>query len=269
MGFNRYVFFLSLLVFSGCDLIDYHPYDTNLDSDTETNINEKNIEKIYSICEGKDTIRFAFMGDTQRAYDETERFMKHLNKRNDIDFVIHGGDLADFGMKKEFEWLHGILSKLTAPYVALIGNHDIIGNGSRVYRKMYGDDNFSFLAGKIKFVCLNTNAIEYDYSKPVPDFVFIRNELIDSVNHYEKTIVVMHAPPFNEQFNNNVAEVFHEYIKRFPSLQFCLHAHTHSVSVNNFFNDGVWYYGCANMEKRGYLLFTMYPDHYDYEVIFF
>ena len=42
---------------------------------------------------------------------------------------------------------------------------------------IYGDPNFAFTAGNVRFICLNTNAMEYDYSEPVPDFNFIENEL--------------------------------------------------------------------------------------------
>lgn len=227
----------TLLLFSclclfihSCELIDYHPYDGRLKSSTETGINRKNKEKIAAICENKDTIRFAFIGDTQESLDETKRFVELMNRSDSVDFVIHGGDMADFGLKKEFEWTHDILKKLNQPYVALIGNHDILGNGDNVFRKMYGNENFSFIAGDVKFVCLNTNALEYDYSHPVPDFEFIKQELADSLSH-KRTVVVMHAPPGNEQFNNNVMDVFQLYIKFFPSLQFCLHAHNHNYSI--------------------------------------
>lgn len=33
--------------------------------------------------------------------------------------------------------------------------------------------NFSFCRERREIVCLNTNAIEYDYSHPVPDFNFL------------------------------------------------------------------------------------------------
>lgn len=267
MNLKGISFIVFLFLCSACELIDYHPYDGRLDTDNE--INRNNIMRIESICQQKDTVRFVMMGDTNRSYDENEDFVKKINQRTDIDFVIHGGDMADFGMKKEFQWTHEIMSRLHVPYVAVIGNHDIIGNGDRVYKAMYGDTNFSFIAGNTKFVCLNTNAIEYDYSVAVPDFGFLREEITDSLTVYDRTVVVMHAPPGNEQFNNNVKEVFQEYIKRFPSLQFCLHAHTHSVSINDYFDDGVLYYGCSSMKKRSYLVFTLLPDKYTYEVVLF
>ncbi|RHJ90510.1 metallophosphoesterase family protein [Parabacteroides bouchesdurhonensis] len=257
-----------LLILSSCDLIDYHPYDGRLSSSTNTDINNKSIKRIEASCKDKDIIRFIMIGDTQRSLDETEDFVEFVNKRNDADFIIHGGDIADFGMKKEYEWTDEILSKLNIPYVAIIGNHDIIGNGDYVYKKMYGDENFSFIAGNTKFVCLNTNAIEFDYSHPVPDFGYIEKELKDE-RQYSQTIVAMHAPPGSEQFDNNVKTVFHMYIKEFPSLLFCLHAHNHNTSVNDLFGDGILYYGCSNMAKRSYLYYTLTPDGYTYEVIEF
>lgn len=251
-----------------CDLIDYHPYDGRVDGDIPTLINERQIPLIESRCKGKDTIRFAWVGDTQRAYDELQMFAEAINRRGDIDFVIHGGDYTEFGTKKEFEWCVRLLAGLQVPYVGLIGNHDIIGNGDQVYDAIFGEENFAFQAGDVHFVCLNTNAIEYDYSHPVPDFDFLKSELEQS-HPDQRTIVVMHAPPGNEQFDNNVKEVFHWYIKQFPLLLCCLHAHNHATTVTDLFDDGILYYGCANVAKRSYLLFTLTSQAYESEEVLF
>ena len=227
---------LFLCIFlSACDLIDYHPYDGRL-TISERDINDHNIPLIEAATKDKDTIRFVLMGDTQRSYDETE-----VN----------------------------ILSKLDIPYVGLIGNHDVIGNGDQVFNKLFGEENFSFIVRDVKFVCLNTNAIEYDYSHPVPDFGFLKEELQDSTRHYSRTIVAMHARPGSEQFDNNVKDVFQLYIREFPSLLFCLNAHNHQLQVEDLFDDGIIYYGCSNIAKRNYLLFTLTPDGYTYEIINF
>ena len=99
---NYLILSVGCLLFTGCDLIDYHPYDVRIEG--ETDINAHHIEQIEAACLGKDTIRFVTMGDSQRWYDETEDFVNHLNLRNDIDFVIHGGDMSDFGLTDEFLW---------------------------------------------------------------------------------------------------------------------------------------------------------------------
>lgn len=246
---------------------EYHPYDLNLQKKYR-HINAKNIERLKQQDPHSDTVRFVMMGDTQRWYDETEDFVKEVNKRKDIDFVIHGGDISDFGLKKEYCWIHDIMSRLNVPYVAIIGNHDNLGSGEEVYRVMYGELNFSFIYSGIKFVCLNTNALEYDYSVPVPDFVFIENQIADTAE-YSSSVVAMHVPPESVEFNNNVAKPFQEYIKRLTNLRFCLHAHTHRLMETDFFQDGVIYYGSDAMVHRNYLLFTVTPDSYSYEVVYF
>lgn len=86
---------------NGCDMIEYHPYDLNIKGDTD--INERNIQSIEASLNGKEEISFILISDTQRWYDETEDAVNAINERNDVDFVIHCGDLSDFGMKMEFE----------------------------------------------------------------------------------------------------------------------------------------------------------------------
>lgn len=114
--------------FRDAGMIDYHPYDVRISGETE--VNAHNMERIEANCQGKTTIRFVTMGDSQRWYDETEDFVKAINQRNDIDFVIHGGDMSDFGLTKEFLWQRDIMNGLHVPYVALIGNHDCLGTGA-------------------------------------------------------------------------------------------------------------------------------------------
>lgn len=265
------LFFLSLF---SCDLFDYHPYDGRIDLDLGKDVNAINAARIEQMCMQKDTIRFVWFGDSGRSLDELEAFVKHINRNDSIDFGIHAGDLTEFGLTKEFEWGQEILRKLRFPYTVIIGNHDIIANGDKVYEKMFGNQNFRFIANDILFLCLNTNAIEYDYSNPVPDFTFIKEALEEANNgsgsaNYSRTVVAMHAPPYNEQFNNNVAEIFHEKIKEFPDLQFCLYGHNHNFDASDLFNDGTIYYCCDDIGKRSYLLFTITPDGYSYEYIKF
>ncbi|WP_165044589.1 metallophosphoesterase [Dysgonomonas sp. ZJ709] len=259
---------LLLFLSYGCDMIEYHPYDGRITG--ETDINNKNIVRIENACAGKTTIRYAFMGDTQRALADTEDFVKTINNRTDIDFVIHGGDVADFGLTKEFIWTRDIMNKLVVPYVVLIGNHDCLANGEEVFTQIFGNPNFSFMAGNTKFICLNTNALEYDYSRPVPDFAFMKEQLEEQCDAHEKTVFAMHVRPSSEQFNNNVAEIFQDYIKKFPDLQFCMNAHDHNINIDDLFGDGIIYYGSPSMAKRKYFLFTLNSDNsYDFEVVEF
>ncbi len=257
----------ALSAFTACGMFEYHPYEVNIEY---RDINAKAIRQIEEKCAGKETVRFVWMGDTQRWYDETEAMVRSINARPDVDFVIHGGDISDFGMNREFDAVHERMRRLDVPYAALIGNHDLLGNGLDVFEGMYGPLNYSFIAGGVKFVCLNTNSLEFDYSEPVPDFDFMRREMGDTdEREYDSTIVVIHAPPLGDQFDNNVANVFQYYVKGMKDLRFCLHAHNHRLEVNDLFGDGVLYYGCDAVKNRSYMLFTVSADKYEYEVVYF
>jgi hypothetical protein len=63
---NRYLVFLIIILLTGCDAFEFHPYDGNVSG--ETNVNARNMEKIETICKGKASIKFALISDTQRAH---------------------------------------------------------------------------------------------------------------------------------------------------------------------------------------------------------
>ncbi len=256
---------LCAFVAAGCDAIDYHPYDTRMDG--ETDINAKNIQRIEAECRGREELCFAVISDTQRWYDETKAAVRSINAREEIDFVLHLGDLTDFGITKEFEWMRRELEKLRVPYVCLIGNHDCLGTGPDVFRKMYGALNFSFDAGNTHFVGLNTNAIEFDYSDAVPDFSFIKTDRNNVPAEAERTVVMMHSRPFSDQFNNNIAEFFQAEMRKYPGLAFCLCGHEHHSGEFDLFGDGIIYYRCGAAKHREYLLFTLTKEGTTYEKV--
>ena len=260
---RMWLYFAILPILNSCELFEYHPYDTQNFSTSE--VNAKNIERITANDDSSDTLRFAFIGDTQRYYDETEDFVKAINKRNDIDFVIHGGDITDFGLSKEYQWMYDILQKLKAPFVTVIGNHDVIGHGKDIYREFFGEYNFSFISHRTRFICLNTNALEFDYSTPVPDFDYMLSFVQDSAD-VDNTIVVMHIPPYDIEFNNNSVLMFDYIVGNYKNVRFCLHAHNHTLEENDFFNNGIIYYGCDDISGRNYMVFTVTPDSYTYSV---
>lgn len=256
----------SVLAFCACDLIDVHPYDTNIDG--KCNINMQNIKRIEETCANKDEIRIAVISDTQRWYNETADEVNSINSQQDIDFVIHCGDLSDFGATKEFEWMRRELENLNVPYVCLLGNHDCLGSGLDVFRTMFGQENFSFTAGNTHFVCLNTNGLEFDYSESVPDFTFLKTDQANVAEEVTRTVVAMHAKPYSDQFGDNLAEIFQNEIKKYPNLQFCLCGHYHATVIEDIFNDGITYYQCGAANDREYYIMTLTKEGgVNYEIV--
>ena len=122
------------------------------------------------------------------------------------------------------------------PYVVVIGNHDCLGSGRDVFRKMFGNENFSFVAGRFRFICMDTNALEYDFSHPVPDLKFLKG--FAAKEDVEGTVTVIHAKPGDEEFDNNVSEPFHDYIMQLKNPLFCVCGHGHGTEAFDLFGDG-------------------------------
>ena len=259
--------FVILLLSSCDDLFDTHPYDVNVHGDK--GINARQMAIIEKQFANKDTLRVAFISDTHLWLSDARDQVKDLNKRSDIDFVVHCGDLTDTATGVEFEWSRDILQELHYPFVALIGNHDFLGTGDQTYSLMYGEMNFSFIAGRVKFVCLNTNATEYDYLAAIPDFDYMEEEMVKDASRFDRTIIVMHAPPYSDQFNNNVCKAFRRYLDFFPGLMCCVYGHNHNDVVSDMYDDGLMFYGIDCAQHRNYRIFTITPDGYEVEQIRF
>ena len=97
--FRAAIFSFILVMAVSCSTLDIHPYDCDIKG--ERDINARNIAKIEEYTNAKKEFTFAFISDTQRWYDETEDVVKSINGKG-VNFVIHGGDLTDFGATYEF-----------------------------------------------------------------------------------------------------------------------------------------------------------------------
>ena len=250
---------LALLLASCDDVFQTHPYDVNIKG--ETGINAKNIARVETAFADKDTLRVAFISDTHLWHSDARDEVADVNRRN-VDFVVHCGDLTDTGTTKEFEWSRDIMNGLHVPYIALVGNHDFLGTGDQAYSVMYGKMDFSFIAARVKFVCLNTNATEYDYMAAVPNFDFMEQETTRDSARFDRTIIVMHA-----QFNNNVCKAFRRYLDFFPGLMCCVYGHCHGDDVGSLYDDDLIFWGIDCAEHRNYRIMTITPEGYEMEQI--
>lgn len=254
----------TLLLCSGC--FDTHPYD--VDFDGETGINSRQMAAIEKSCAGKDTLRVAFISDTHLWHAQTRDEVEALNRCGNIDFVIHCGDMTYTGAAKEYKWCRDILAQLHCPYVALIGNHDFIGTGDEAYEAMYGSKDFAFIAAGVKFICLNTNATEYDDTTSVPNLGFLEAEATGATGSFSRSVVVMHAPPYSDQFTNNVM-AFRNCLDRLPSLLCCVYGHHHCDTMGDILGDGLTFYGIDCAEHRNFRIMTITPNGYEMERVFY
>jgi Icc protein len=248
------------LLCSACDtLILYNPNEVIFDKD-ERNLSAKNIERIQQKPAG-DTLRFILMGDTQRWYDEAAEFVKSANSQKNIDFVLHAGDISDFGINQEFRWVNDIMKKLNCPYLTVIGNHDIVANGPASYRKMYGPMDYSFDYGSNRFVFVNTNSREYAFDGTVPNISWLKSQLENNPDN-KNIIVVGHVPPFDGDFDKNLEGEYSRLLGSNPNINMSLYGHKHSFSDSLYYNDNVHYFVTTNVGSRGYYVIQVWKGGY-------
>lgn len=255
---------MMLLFLHACDIIEYSPNQIIL-KEYEKDLNKKNIAELQAEP-AKDTLRFILMGDTQRFYDEAASFVENVNQQQNIDFVIHAGDISDFGLSQEFEWIARIMSDLKVPYITVIGNHDMIANGPKVYKKMFGPLNFSFIYSGVKFIFHDSNSREYGFNGEVPDLEWIAGELETSEN-FDWAIPVSHMPPFSLDTDLDKEEEFASLLGKSGKVSLSLHGHEHNFSIVDKYDNGVTYVVATTIGKRGYALITFYDGDFSVEEV--
>ena len=233
--------FLVLLLSSCNSVFDIHPYDVNVHGEKDINAKQMKV------------LRVAFISDTHLWLADAKDQVADINKRGDIDFVVHCGDLTDTATNDEFEWSRDILYGLNYPFVALIGNHDFLGTGDQTYEVMYGAFNFSFIA----------------YMAAVPNFDYMEEQFTTDTDKFDRTVIIMHAAPYSDQFNNNVCKAFRRYLDFAPGLMCCVYGHDHNDTVSDIYGDGLMFYGIDCAEHRNYRIMTITEDGYEMEQIRF
>lgn len=258
---------LAVVTLTSCEQLFQYNSNEIILSEHDKDLTNKNLERIKNLPVN-DTVRFIFMADTQRWYDETEDFVESANRLSNVSFVIHGGDISDFGLTQEFKWVNEIMLKLKFPYLTVIGNHDLIANGPTIYKRMFGEFDYSFEFGNNKFVLINTNSREYAFDGSIPNLSWLRSQLSDNKEN-KNTIVVAHVPPFDADFDPNLEQQYSQILAADPNVKFTLYGHRHSFYEGDYYNDGVQYYLTTAMQKRGYFLITTWKGGYKVDRILF
>ncbi len=143
-------------------------------------------------------VRIAFMTDLHysagsKSVEDLRLCVKDINTIDNLDFVLVGGDLTDFGTDEELAAVKSILDSLRLDYYVVAGNHDAkwSESGCDTFKKVFGDDHFDFTFGGWRFIGCNSG----------PDMrmapALLPKETMDWLGELEpgrKTIFVNHYP---------------------------------------------------------------------------
>ncbi len=252
-------FFMGIvLLMSSCERnIQFHPNEVR---PVREDLNQQNINSINSLPQ-KDTFKFIFTGDPQLAYDELKAFISHVNELDDISFVLLNGDLTEFGLDSEYNLLAEKLNKLKVPYVAAIGNHDMLSNGRLLFNKMFGPENFTFSYSGSLFIVMNTNSRETGFDGSLPDMNWLTQTLAKS-HEYKNLFFVSHVPPFSADFDKNLEPAFSSAVSSMANARVSLHGHEHNFLYTTPYADKFPYVIAPAISKREYILLTVQGDDF-------
>jgi 3',5'-cyclic AMP phosphodiesterase CpdA len=250
------------------DLFQFNPNEVRLE-EKDKNLNVKNIQKIASLPV-RDSFKFIVIGDSQRFYEDLDEFVGNVNSLNDeIAFVLLNGDISDFGLNREFNWINTLLRKLRVPYIGVIGNHDMLANGRLIYNKMFGAEDFTFEYSGSKFICLNTNSLEVGHDGSIPDLSWLQQQVSD-LSSYKNAFVFAHVPPFDSEFDSKKRSSYFEILGAAShKVRLSIHGHQHKYSLSRPRENELEYLVVSTIYKRNYALITVTDNTYTIEQKFF
>lgn len=205
-----------ILSISGCGgPMQYSPWQSN---PPNNDLTAKHLNELSKADTGVyEEFKIAILGDPQAVIGHLDRAASVINSRGDIDFTVIVGDITDRGMQQEFIWINDVLSKFNKPILTVVGNHDGLNNGKKLYAEMFGPFNYSFIYKDVKFVMWNNNAYEWSV-----DVEWLARE----VESHHRVVVLSHQPPGDGALSSAQEQRWKE-IRQHPNLIASIHGHVH------------------------------------------
>lgn len=172
--------------------------------------------------------RIAFISDTHNNYDDLNDLVDQLNKTGPYSFVVVSGDITNEGMRDEYLATKRILGRLNYPSLVVVGNHDLLSNGEKIYARLFGLKNFTLDYRDLSFVFLDNN--NWESGGRVPDIDFLESSLAAAPGAFK--IVVAHVSP-DDSARFSMTEITDFYaILLNQGVDYMISGHNHNSSIN-------------------------------------
>jgi Icc protein len=259
MKYLRILLLSLAFIFTACDHpFEFSVYEANVKT-KQQNTTVKNLKLLEDIPVDSKEFKFAFISDVHFFYDQLTAVVDDINKRDDVKFVVFGGDIADQALLREYEIFHDIMSHLKKPYLTVIGNHDYNINGDIIYKKMFGDYNYSFEFNNSKFVLFDD--IVWESEKEL-DFDWLTSELKDNTS-FNQVFVIAHIPPDGDQFEGELEQKYRALMLEYK-VPLSIHGHTHTY---NYEEGEVSYLTAPAVKEKAYNIVSVKDKGFGVELI--
>ena len=106
-------------------------------------------------------LRFAWLSDTHVGTATGEQDLRgavrDINSLTGLSFVVHSGDVTEFGSRGQLRLAKELLDGLKIPFHVIPGNHDTkwSESGATDFGRIWPADRFDFEAGGFRFIGLH------------------------------------------------------------------------------------------------------------------
>lgn len=155
MGRNtqRWLFWLSLS--SAVALVTYKVYLNFFERDFAAE-HAVQVERIEAALAGRDTYRFAVLGNISNSVGVFERKIIPQLNREGYDFVVSAGNAVSSGGEDKYRAIYRTLARLRMPYLLTFGPQELSRLGGFRFYDHFGPLHFSFSAGNSRLLFLDS-----------------------------------------------------------------------------------------------------------------
>lgn len=243
------------VVFVGCAKFQDSPFTDRLESPGR-NLNSFQQERLLMELQGAvpseegGSLKIALMSDNHHNYNDIDTVVDVLNQRSHLDFVVHTGDMTDSSYNFEYDAFIQKFSRLSAPAFTVIGNHDAIGKGRKIYKNYFGEYNYAFVYKGYHFIFFNNNRLEFIDEGWSLDW--LESEL--AKNPDVPKIVFQHinfdnADAFPAEMSAKMKSLYED-----NNVQFVINGHRHVFELQEF--NGVRYLQVPRVEDASYVVLS-------------
>ena len=181
-------------------------------------------------------IKFAFVtdihisGNTGGAMEDLQHSVADMNSIEDLDFVIFGGDITEFGSDVEIAAAKSAMDKLNHKYYIVSGNHDSkwSESGCNTFAKVFGYEVFDFEYNGIRFLGSNSGPNMRMAPALVPRESMVWLDSLTSVIPKDMPVIYVNHYPLDDAMLN-YAQVKNMLRRVNTQVAICGHGHNDRV----------------------------------------